>query len=122
MCAAAFFGSVAGRPLVDPNCLWHTAAEAPAHDLLGSGHDHEGHQTPLRSGDSSSDTAPTGSHSGQHMTECLCWFSATVASTPDFPEASALAPVRAASPAPRAIAFQPVPFALPFANGPPVLG
>ncbi len=108
---AALLGAIAARPIIDPSCLGHHATEAAEA--------HTGHAT------TSSAAAGTGSDdhasSSALMQACLCWFAGIATPSQSFEGARYVAPRYAPTPAPGTVALQPIPFALPYANGPPAL-
>lgn len=108
---AALLGAITARPIVDPSCLGHHATEAaeahPSHTTTSSMATHSG----------------PGGHgpSSALMQACLCWFAGIAAPAHSFEGSRHVAPEHAPTSAPRTVALQPVPFELPFANGPPAL-
>jgi hypothetical protein len=115
--AVVFLVAVVGRPMIDPSCLGHhtelsgagfesppgsRALSAPPVGILEADAGHPTHDTAL-------------------VQACLCWFAGLAVSPPSFDLAMAVPPVRAAPAGPKVVVLRPVPFALPFANGPPTV-
>ena len=112
-----FLGAIVGRPILDPSCLGHHT-ESPGGDAE--------HAASPRSAAHASFFGPTESDRNSHdsalMQACLCWFAGMASTPPSFEVTADVAPVHPPAPTPVVAELQPVPFALPFANGPPVLG
>lgn len=115
--AAVFLGAIAGRPIVDPSCLGHHAEDSGA-GTSHAAHPQTGHApTPSPQLAGGEDHGPNSAL----MQACLCWYAGMAAEPPSFAPAAHAAPMNPPASGPKAVALQPTPFELPFANGPPAL-
>ena len=116
--ALSFFVAIVARPVIDPSCLAHHA-DTPRVALTSMDTDLQRPSAPA--------SGPVHPGAGGHphsialMQACLCWFVGLTGSPSTFDAAATVAPTRETAHDPVYVARRPVPFALPFANGPPSL-